>query len=58
MELALVLFSGSNSNATSNFHLGAASGVFRLWNGDIGLALKFCALITQVVSLGMTALTS
>ena len=27
---------GSNSNATSNFHLGAASGVFRLWNGDIG----------------------
>ena len=27
---------GANSNATSNFHLGAASGVFRLWNGDIG----------------------
>ena len=27
---------GSNSNAVSNFHLGSASGVFRLWNGDIG----------------------
>ena len=27
---------GSNANQSSNFHLGAASGVFRLWNGNIG----------------------
>ena len=27
---------GSNANSSTNYHLGAASGVFRLWNGDIG----------------------
>ena len=27
---------GANSTAANNFHLGAASGSFRLWNGNIG----------------------